>query len=340
MSIRSMGSFPKVSVLLPTYRYGRFLRQALDSVLSQTHADFELIVSDDASPDDSRTIIAEYSARDPRIRAYCHRANMGMVQNWNWCLGQARGEYVKFLFGDDLLCSPRSLETMVRLLELEPRAALVASARAILDENSRQIDLWDELGPSGYYSGGEVISHCFNRDRNLVGEPSAVLFRRQSAHRGFDASLRQLVDEEFWFHLLTQAGLVYISEPLCAFRRHEAQQTVLNQPSAVGTAENARIFIRYFSQYAAACGVAVDSLAMRRRVFRHIYHCRKDRTRPEITAAAVAEMKPHLPGLWYPLCWALYRVGKPFENLRRWLGQRRLPVTKPPFSPKIALSEV
>jgi len=335
-----MGSFPKVSVLLPTYRYGRFLRQALDSVLSQTYTDFELIVSDDASPDDSAAIIAEYSARDLRIRAYCHRANLGMVQNWNWCLEQARGEFVKFLFGDDLLCSPRSLETMVRALDLEPRAALAASARAILDENSRQIDLWDELGPSGYYAGGEVIGQCFDRDRNLVGEPSAVLFRRGSAHRGFDLSLVQLVDQEFWFHLLTQGGMVYISDPLCAFRRHEAQQTVLNQPSGIATAENARLVIRYFGQYAAACGVAVDSLAMRRRVFRHIYYCRKHRTRPEITAAVLAELEPHLPGLWYPLCWLLHRVCRPFENFRRWLDHRRLPVAQQPFSPKIALSEV
>jgi glycosyltransferase involved in cell wall biosynthesis len=335
-----MGISPKVSVLIPTYRYGRFLRQAIESVLNQTYTDFELIVSDDASPDDSAAIIAEYSARDPRIRGHCHRANLGMVQNWNWCLEQARGEFVKFVFGDDLLCSPDSLGTLVRLLELEPRAALAACARAVLDERSHQIDLWDEMGTSGYYPGGQVINCCFNRERNLVGEPSAVLFRRESAQRGFDLSLRQLVDEEFWFHLLTRGGMVYTSTPLCGFRRHGAQQTALNQPSGIATAENVRIIIRYFGHYAAAWGVAVDSFAMRRRLFRHIYYSRKDRTRPAIAAAVIAEMQPHLPGLWYPVCWMLHRLCKPFENLCRWFDNRRLAAQKRPFSSKIALSEV
>jgi hypothetical protein len=331
-----MGISPKVSVLIPTYRYGRFLRQAIESVLNQTFTDFELIVSDDASPDDSAAIIAEYSARDQRIRGHCHPTNLGMVQNWNWCLEQARGEFVKFVFGDDLLYSPESLGTLVRMLELEPRAALAASARAIVDENSRPIELWDELGASGYYPGAPVIRQCCNRNRNLVGEPSAVLFRRESGRRGFDLTFCQQVDEEFWFHLLMSGGMAYTSVPLCAFRHHGSQQTALNRPSGIAAAENVRILIRY----AAVFGVATDSLAMRRRIFRHIYYCRKDRERRAIAAAVTAEREAHLPGLWYPLCWVLHRVCKPFENLSRWFGQRRLAAQKRPFSSKIALSEV
>ena len=68
--------------------------EAVDSVLAQDFSDFELILSDDCSGDGSREIIEAYAARDPRIRIQVHEANIGMVQNWNWCLSQARGEYL------------------------------------------------------------------------------------------------------------------------------------------------------------------------------------------------------------------------------------------------------
>jgi len=330
---------PKVSVLIPTYRYGRFLSEAIESVLAQTFTDFELIVSDDASADDSAAIIQHYAAKDSRIRAHLHRDNLGMVSNWNWCLREARGEYVKFVFGDDMLCSPHSLGAMVQALEAEPRASLVASARTIIDETSDPIALWDELGDSGYYSGEEVIAQCFARDRNLVGEPSAVLFRRSAAGRGFDPTLRQLVDEELWFHLLEDSGMVYTSEPLCAFRQHGAQQTVVNQATGIAAVENVRIISRYLNQYALSVGFAPGSLALRRKLFRQLYYCRKDSCNSPVARAAAVILRPHLPGMWYPLCWSLHRICKPFENLHRWLAKRLPQRRAVRFSSKIALSE-
>ena len=104
-----MSPHPKVSVLIPTFRYARFLPAAVDSVLAQEFRDFELLISDDASGDGSAEIIRSYAARDPRIRFHIHPGNIGMVSNWNWCLGEARGDHVKFLFGDDCLVSRLAL---------------------------------------------------------------------------------------------------------------------------------------------------------------------------------------------------------------------------------------
>jgi len=75
-----MASPPKVSVLVPTYNYARFLPEAIESILAQEFTDYELIVSDDASTDDSADIIRPYAARDSRIRAEFHPANLGMVR--------------------------------------------------------------------------------------------------------------------------------------------------------------------------------------------------------------------------------------------------------------------
>ena len=109
-------TLPKISVLIPTYNYVRYLPEAIESVLEQDWRDLELLISDDCSTDGSGEVIAQYAAKDSRIRFQIHPTNLGMVQNWNWCLSEARGEYIKFLFGDDKLASPQALGKLLQLL--------------------------------------------------------------------------------------------------------------------------------------------------------------------------------------------------------------------------------
>ena len=75
----------------------------MDSALGRDFSDFQLIISDDCSGDGSAVILGSYAARGARIRIHIHEENVGMVPNWNWCLAQARGEFVKNVFGDDRL---------------------------------------------------------------------------------------------------------------------------------------------------------------------------------------------------------------------------------------------
>ena len=117
---------PRVSVLIPTYRYARYLAEAVNSILSQDFADFELLISDDCSGDGSREIMEAYAARDSRIRIHIHPANIGMVENWCWCLSQARGDFVKYVFGDDRLARTDALEKIAVCAEV---AATSKSAR-------------------------------------------------------------------------------------------------------------------------------------------------------------------------------------------------------------------
>src|SRR5581483_9458517 len=216
---------PKISVLIPTFNCARFLPEAVDSILAQKFGDFELIISDDNSSDDSSELLRSYAARDPRVRLHLQSSNLGMVANWNWCLQQARGEYIKFVFGDDALISAQTLGCMAELLDAEPDVVLVASARRVIDEASHPTAIWDELKTAGRHGGAALIARCLQQDRNLIGEPSAVMFRREAATRGFDLQLRQLVDLEMWLHLLSSGGLAYLPEPLCAFRLHPGQQS-------------------------------------------------------------------------------------------------------------------
>jgi glycosyltransferase involved in cell wall biosynthesis len=236
---------PKVSVLVPTYNYARYLPQAIESVLSQTFRDFELVVVDDASGDGSADVVAPYAAADGRIAFSANPVNLGMVENWNRCLRKARGEYVKFLFGDDLLSSPEALARMVEVLDAHPGVALVASARNIVDSDSRTVDVWSHFGEGAVVRGTELINDLLKEQRNLIGEPTAVMFRRADASRGFDVRYRQIVDLEMWIHLLEKGDFAYLSEPLVSFRVHPAQQTEANRADFRARLDGIRLMSDY-----------------------------------------------------------------------------------------------
>src|SRR4051812_32835970 len=95
----------KVSVCIDSFNYGRFLPEAIESVIRQSLQDFELVIADDCSTDNSVEIAQSYARKDNRIRVEVALANRGMVKNRNACLALARGDYVKWLHADDFLCS-------------------------------------------------------------------------------------------------------------------------------------------------------------------------------------------------------------------------------------------
>ncbi|MBK5275008.1 MAG: glycosyltransferase family 2 protein [Desulfuromonadales bacterium] len=219
----------KVSVCIPTYNYAAFLAETIESILSQHFADFELLIIDDNSTDDTRSIVERYTRKDPRIRFSVNPWNLGMVENWNLCLAQARGEYIKFVFGDDLLASPDTLGRMAALLDADSSVSLVCSARNFIDERSHVLKVESHFEKAGIMAGTDVINSCLTKKKNLIGEPSVVMFRKIQAARGFRVNYRQIVDLEMWFHLLELGSFAYIDEPLCSFRIHDRQQTAKNK---------------------------------------------------------------------------------------------------------------
>lgn len=219
---------PKISVCIPSYNCAPFLAEALDSVLAQTYADFELLIIDDCSTDASCDVIAGYAAQDSRIVFLRNETNLGMVANWNRCIELARGEYIHYLFADDTFASPGCLARMLDVIESDPEISLVVSARTIIDEDSRAKRVASHFRDKTVAPGTAVIRRCLYEARNLIGEPSVVMFRKSQALRGFHRGYAQLVDLEMWFHLLEQGKFAYIAEPLASFREHSGQQTKVN----------------------------------------------------------------------------------------------------------------
>jgi glycosyltransferase involved in cell wall biosynthesis len=321
-SHESAVSQPTVSILIPTYNYARYLPDAIESVLGQDFSDLEVVIVDDCSRDDSAEVIQRYAGLDPRIRFHLNRRNLGLVANWNFCLAQARGRYIKFLFGDDLFGSPRTVSTLVALMESQPSVVLATSARRVIDADARPVALWDHLGRAGVYPGRAIITRCLAENRNLIGEPSAVLFRREDAARGFNPRYRQWVDLEMWLHLLERGDLGYSPEPLCCFRQHEQQQTVVNRGLRVGEREALVLLREYYYR------PWIDRRLFRERMFRELYYYRRQHP----SYLAYIESPEELMGLlgrgWYFAHWVRRNITKALVTLRHnW--QRHILDRKP-----------
>lgn len=236
---------PKVSICIPTYNYGSFISDAIRSVLDQTFDDFELIVVDNCSTDDTRKIVEEYAASDVRIKYYFNETNIGMVGNWNQCLKYATGDYVKLLCADDLL-EPTCIEKSVVTLDRYPQVAIVACSRLLVTEDKHPINTLSYSGDYEVVESYEVIKKCLF-SRNIIGEPSAVLFRRNLSGRGFDARYKQLVDLEMWLYLLRKGDFAFIPEVLCHFRQHNNQTTKMNVTSLVYIEDEFSIYNEYIN---------------------------------------------------------------------------------------------
>jgi glycosyltransferase involved in cell wall biosynthesis len=318
----------KVSICIPTYNYGQYLAETIESILAQSFADFEVIIVDDHSSDGTRAVVEPYAAKDSRIRFSVNPENLGMVQNWNHCLSLARGEYVKFVFGDDLLATEDTLKKMVAVLDADPSVSLVGSARNFIDENSALLKVESRFRRSGVLPGADVVNYCLMRQGNLIGEPSVVMFRREQGKRGFLTSYRQIVDLEMWFHLLEQGNFGYINEPLCSFRIHREQQTQKNRESAADLDDVFYLFRDYLhKEY-----ITLSQFMKRYLNYDHIYGIWKSQRCGRISRE---DARGRINGnyavwkfwLWYPFyklfkpCWRLYkRVLRVREDSRllRW----------------------
>lgn len=126
----------KFTIAIPAYKR-TFLKECIDSILAQTYRDFELVIVNDASPEDLGSVVECY--KDSRIRYYVNETNCGalnVVDNWNICLGYAKGEYL-ILMGDDDKLLPCCLEEYVKLIEKYPGLGLYHGWTEIIDEESR-----------------------------------------------------------------------------------------------------------------------------------------------------------------------------------------------------------
>lgn len=276
----------------------------------QDFPDWEMVASDDASPDGTAAILEEYARRDPRIR-FCHqKSNLGMVENWNWCLREARGEAVKLMGGDDRLDRADCLSRQWQSLQA-PRVALVACARKIIDLDARFLQTLVNL-PPGFFPSARIIPKMLVHQDNLIGEPVCCLFRRKDATRGFHPDYLQNTDIEMWFHLLHFGGLVYDDVPLVDFRKHPSQASTQNTESGLALEEHQSLMIKKSREDRIP-------ITIRFQVLRQAQHILRYAPSPKV-ATEVAALEKEMGLVMVSLFWFCCEIQR---TLKRWMRSIR-----------------
>lgn len=201
---------PQVSVIIPTYNSASYLREAVESVLSQTYRDFEILVIDDGSTDETPEIVKRYG----RQVRYLHQSNSGVAVARNRGISESQGQYVAFLDSDDTWF-PRKLECQMEALT---RARLArASSTAYLVTRS---DLTPIAERQNHRHGAALEDLLL---RGTIVFISTVVCEKSllDLTGGFDPTLSQCADWDMWIRLAGHTEFVAVDEPLVNYRQHE-----------------------------------------------------------------------------------------------------------------------
>ena len=212
-----------VSVVMPVYNAAPFLKQALDSILAQTYRDFEVIVINDGSTDDSEAIIKRYT--DPRIR-YFHQPNAGVAATLNRGLSLATGKYIWRHDADDISL-PEKLEKEIRFLESHPDYALCAVQVAFMTENGRPA--WSFRQPANDYFGGEGFIQVERKHFSPYSPIThgTVLMRTTVAQQlnGYRNEFITGEDVDLWLRLIQRHKAAVLGECLSLHRLNKNSAT-------------------------------------------------------------------------------------------------------------------
>jgi GT2 family glycosyltransferase len=226
-------------MLIAVYNGGAYLREAVDSVLSQTMTDLELILVDDASTDGAVDALPE----DPRIRILRNPTNIGQIPSLNRGLREARAPYVARLDHDDV-CLPARLERQLELIEPNPRVAIVGTWCDIVDDGR----VWEQV-QMRIASYVEYAANAVTYSLGLVHPTIMVRKDAVLAVGGFDERLGAAEDQELYRRLvLARYEARVVEEPLVLYRRHEAQMTWAK--AAVVIENDARSYERFVAELA------------------------------------------------------------------------------------------
>lgn len=214
---------PRLTVAVPTYNRAHYVVDAVRGALGQSFGDIEVLVSDNASDDDTAAAVGSLS--DPRLRFVRQPTNLGMIGNWNWLLSEARGSAFLLLSDDDLLAEG-ALEALVAALDATPDALLARASTEFIDQTGRS--LGRRLVPDEAASPGRDVVVDFLRSRAAM-PPCSLVFRTAAlrALGGFrEDRYRLAVDAHVWMTLALRGGRVANAPGAwCRYRVHTGSET-------------------------------------------------------------------------------------------------------------------
>jgi glycosyltransferase involved in cell wall biosynthesis len=234
---------PSVTVIMTAFNAAKYIRSAIESVLVQTHTDFELLIADDCSSDETQSIIDEMGHLDPRIRADHNAQNMHYLRTRNKLLHQARGAYITFLDADDLML-PHRLQAQFAILETHPELAMCGTAVAYIDEEGNALGEQQHV-PLSY----EEIRAVYLTQNPFTGSTLMIrksVFKEQGWYRDFFNGLG-CEDYDLSSRILEQHPCINLPEPLYIYRQFPqstSRASIQTQPFKF----HSKTLVRHFAQ--------------------------------------------------------------------------------------------
>ena len=251
---------PLVSICIPTFNGEAYLEECLHSAINQTYKNIEIIVSDDASKDGTLQIINEITSKtDIPIFIFKHQPN-GIGANWNNCIKNANGQYLKFLFQDDVL-NEDCVARMMKMMLLNSNIGIVYAKRHFIyqEETDAIVEFKNVYGHLHNYwadliveedivSGTKYLKdrNFLNAPKNKIGEPTSVLLDKNCLKKVgyFNEDLKQALDCEFWSRLMPHYNIGFVDDYLSKFRLHKKQASVVNKSEKIN--ENEDLYHIYY----------------------------------------------------------------------------------------------
>jgi glycosyltransferase involved in cell wall biosynthesis len=211
----------KVSVIMPAYNSEKYVAEAIQSILSQTFRDFELIIVNDASPDSSDKIIKKF--KDKRIRYFRRKYNKGKCHSNNFGIKKARGKYLMIFDSDDIMVKCK-IEVLSRILDENPDAGLVYSDALVCDEEGKILGPYSVPLPKKIRMSGKFKDNKFSLkkmlDRDYIPQGSTMFTKKAIKKVGlFDEEFKIAEDWDMWLRISEKFRVVYAPIPTYIYRR-------------------------------------------------------------------------------------------------------------------------
>ena len=220
-------SGPKLSVCIPVYNGAEFIKETIDSVLSQNFKDFEIVVVDNQSTDTTRDIVKSYS--DPRVKLFVNDTNIGMIPNWNKAMEHATGKYIKILPADDFIY-PACLEKQVKIMDADTKEkiAMVGGRRNIIDDTGKILFNRGFSKSECEVSGFAAINKNVRSGGNIIGEGGAVMFRKSILTKtgNFNSDIFYVLDLDLWYKILIHGNYHALPDIVSSFRVSKSSASV------------------------------------------------------------------------------------------------------------------
>lgn len=219
-------NYPKVSIIMPTYNRGVFIGETIESVISQTFQDWELIIVDDGSTDNTDEVVGRYLS-DERI-VYLHSSHVGRSRARNQALALTRGEYISYLDSDDLFL-PKKLEKQLKWFSEHPETDMVYTSALVINDDGDFLDFMYHANESG-----NIYEKVAMYLPLVITLPSVMVRRAvQDVVGGFDDELDRFEDTDMWRRISRDYRVDGIPEPLIKVRTHTGNRLDNLDPGVV-----------------------------------------------------------------------------------------------------------